>query len=90
MATKPTTSPAILRQLVRQVLALAPGYGFTDEHLCRAVRDLLPVNAATDGEIEEAAVWNLEKDYVRNRVNEDTEEREWLITQHGIAKEETK
>ena len=90
MSNKPTATPAHLRKLVREVLVLAPGYGLSDDMLCRFVRDLLPLNAATDGEILEAAVWNLGKDYVADAKNEDSEEREWRITNHGIAKESIK
>jgi hypothetical protein len=90
MANKPTATPAQLRKLVREVLAMAPGYGFSDDLLCRGVRELLPLNAATDGQILEEAVWNLGKDYVSDAKNEDTEEREWKITNHGLAKESIK
>lgn len=66
---------------------MAPGYGLSDDVLCRAVRELLPVNAAADHEILAAAEWNLGKDYVSTAKNEDSEEREWRITNHGLAKQ---
>lgn len=87
MAAKPTASDATLRKLVREVLALAPGYGFTDAALTRSVCELLPANAAGETDVLRAAEWNFSRDYVSHRTNEDTDEREWLITQHGIAKQ---
>lgn len=86
MSGKPLATNTVIRQLIREVLAMAPGYGFSDAALCRAVKDLLPDNATDDVTILEEAVWNLGMDYVETRKNEDTEEREWKITKHGIAK----
>lgn len=89
MADKPQASEGQLRQLVREVLVMAPGYAFTDAHLVRLVRELLPVNAADDSAILAAAEWNLGKEFVGTETNEDTEAREWRITQHGIAKQKS-
>lgn len=66
---------------------MAPGYGLSDDMLCRAVRELLPVNAADDSAILTAAEWNLGHGYVAAGENEDSEEREWRITHHGLAKQ---
>ncbi|WP_193214946.1 hypothetical protein [Luteolibacter marinus] len=90
MAEKPKAKDGTLRALVREVLAMAPGYGLTDEMLCRAVRELLPVNSADDSAILTAAEWNLGKDFVSTAENEDTDEREWRITHHGLAKQSLK
>lgn len=65
---------------------MAPGYGFTDRTLADGVRRLLPINAASDMAILIEAEWNLGKEYVSACENEDTDEREWQITQHGLAK----
>jgi hypothetical protein len=89
MAEKPQASEGTLRQLVREVLAMAPGYGLSDDVLCRGVRELLPVNAADESAILAAAEWNLGKEFVAAEKNEDTEAREWRITQHGIAKQKS-
>lgn len=69
---------------------MAPGYGLHDDMLCRAVRELLPVNSAEDSAILTAAEWNLGKDFVSTSTNEDTDEREWRITNHGLAKQAIK
>ena len=90
MPEKPQAKDGTLRALVREVLAMAPGYGLSDDLLCRAVRELLPVNAADDSTILTAAEWNLSKDFVSTAENEDTEEREWRITHHGLAKQAIK
>lgn len=66
---------------------MAPGYKFPESALFRSVRELLPVNAASDSDILAAAEWNLAHDYVANSMNEETESREWQITQHGIAQQ---
>jgi hypothetical protein len=90
MADKPQASNGQLRALVREVLAMAPGYGLSDALLLRSVRQLLPLNAAADSDILAAAEWNLGKEYLTAGRNEDTEEREWRITHHGIAKQSIK
>lgn len=77
----------MLRKLVREVLAMAPGYKFQESALFRSVRELLPVNAAEDSDLLAAAEWNLAQDFVTDAMNNETEEREWQITQHGIARE---
>lgn len=89
-SNRPTAEPARLRRHVREVLFLAAGNPLTDAELCQLVRELMPVHAATDNEILEAAVWNLGRNYAADPVNEDSEEREWIITRDGIAKERIK
>lgn len=90
MGNKPTLSDGMLRKLVREVLALAPGYNFTDAMLARSVGDLVPGNHVPENDLLLAAEWNLSKDYVTAEKNEDSDEREWRITKHGIAKENLK
>lgn len=75
-----------LRELVRSALNLAPGYWYNDVMLCRSVNNMLPRDAK-ESEILESAEWNLGKDYIETRTNEDTDEREWKITKAGVAKE---
>lgn len=79
-----------LRKAVREVLAMEPGYGFTDAALVAAVNDLLPGRYIQENPILTAAEWNLGKEYVSAATNEDTDEREWKITEHGLAKESVK
>lgn len=75
-----------LRELVRSALNLAPGYWYNDKMLCRSVNNMLP-KEEKESAVLEAAEWNLGKDYIDTRTNEDTDEREWKITKAGIAKE---
>lgn len=75
-----------LRELVRAALNLAQGYWFNDAMLVRAVNNMLP-KEAKESEVLQAAEWNLGKEYIDTRKNEDTDEREWKITKAGIAKE---
>lgn len=86
MGAKPTVDDATVREKVREVCNLAPGYGKTEAML------LERVNKLCGGGVERlqlltALEWNLSKDYVRKADNEDTDLVEWFITEHGIAKE---
>jgi hypothetical protein len=87
---KPLANDGKLRALVRDVLAIAPGYGLEDAALCEAVRELLPMHSASDSDVLRAAEWNLSKDYLATRENEDTDNREWRITKDGLAKQHLK
>ena len=88
MANRPPAKPGKLRQLVRDVLVISPGFPVTDEALCDHVRELLPLHSAEDSAILDAAVWNLGEGYVSARDNKETEEREWRITKDGIARQQ--
>lgn len=86
--SRPQVSAAVLRKLVREVLALAPGYNFTDAMLARGVGELVPGNHIVESDLLAAAEWNLAKDYISvTAEGEDSGEREWRITSHGIAKQ---
>ena len=87
---KPLANEGKLRALVREVLAMAPGYALEDEQLFAAVRELLPMHSAQDSDILRAAEWNLGKDYVTDAKNEDTDNREWRISKDGLAKQSIK
>ncbi len=89
MAKQPATDGK-LRGLIREVLAMAPGYGLEDGQLCAAVRELLPMHHAEDSDILRAAEFNLGKGYVSESKNEDTDNREWRITRDGLAKQAIK
>lgn len=88
MAKRPDAKPGKLRQLIRDVLVISPGFPVNDEALCAHVRELLPLHEAADNDIIEAAVWNLGEGYVSARDNKETEEREWRITKDGIARQQ--
>ena len=87
---KPPAETGRLRRLIRDVLALAPGYALEDVALCAAVRELLPMHSAEDYHILAAAEWNLAKGYAAAADNEDTDNREWRITKDGLAKQSIK
>jgi hypothetical protein len=87
---KPLANDGKLRAHVREVLCMAPGFALDDEQLFNAVRELLPMHSAQDSDILRAAEWNLAKDYVSEKKNEDTDNREWRITSDGIAKQSIK
>lgn len=90
MAAKPQATNGTLRRLVREVLAMAPGYKFPEPALMGSVRELLPVNAAADSDILAAAEWNLGHGYIENSMNDETDTREWQITHHGLAQQNLK
>lgn len=87
---KPLATDAKLRELIRDVLNIAPGYAVSDEVLFQAVRELLPLHSAEESDILRAAEWNLGKGYVTEAKNDDTDNREWRITKDGIAKQSIK
>lgn len=89
MAAKPTVSNGILRRKIREVLNMAPGYGKTEAMLLEAVNELTGGGVTQDA-LKANLEWNLSEEYVRSRTNDDTDELEWLITPHGIAKENLK
>ena len=75
------------REYIRDVLALAAPFGVTDQALQDGVDALVPgpINFSL---YYDALEWNLSKDYVRARTNEDTDQREWRLTELGKAKQE--
>lgn len=89
MGTKAKASAGQLRKAVREVLAMSPGYRVNDKGLARLVDEVLPLNAVSEMDALQAAEWNLSKNYVESYENEDSDEREWFITSHGLAKERT-
>lgn len=78
---------ALYREYIREVLALAAPYGVTDKALEDGVDSLVPgpINLSLH---RDALEWNLAKDYVRSRINADTDLREWKLTPLGEAKQE--
>lgn len=85
---RPQATNGQLRQAVREVLVMAPGWPHSDELLIRNVRELIPVKDFSDNDLLLSAEWNLGKGYVIARTSEDTDEREWHITREGIAKQQ--
>jgi len=89
MGAKPTVTDARVRQKIREVLNMAPGYGKTETMLLEFVNELTGGGVEIE-QLRAGIEWNHGQDYVRRHVNEDTDEVEWFITKHGIAKETLK
>jgi hypothetical protein len=89
MAAKPTVPNGMGRAKIREVLNMAPGYGKTEDMLHERVGILCGGGVSIE-QIREWLEWNLAEDYVRREENQDTDEIEWYITEHGQAKERIK
>jgi len=89
MGAKPTVSTGRGRKAVREVCNLAPGYGKTEAVLMDCVNELTGADVPVE-QLREWIEWNLSEDYIRSKENKDTDEVEWVITDHGIAKESIK
>jgi hypothetical protein len=88
MGNKPTVDDATVREKVREVCNMAPGYGKTEAQILDRVNKLVG-GGVSELQLLTALEWNLSKEYVRRAENEDTDAMEWFITPHGIAKERT-
>lgn len=78
-----------IRRLVRESLAMAPGYGQTEKML-REACDERVAGRVDLTDLREAIEWNHGEDFLRSRENHDTDETEYLITEAGLAKEQIK
>lgn len=76
------------REYIRDVLALAAPFGVTEQALQDGVDDLVP-GPIDVSLFRDAVEWNLSRDYIRARTNEDTDQREWRLTELGKAKQES-
>lgn len=76
----------IIRRYVREFVAMAKGYGCTEDAIYDSVNQRVPGKADLS-QVRQAVEWNLAKDYIRGGENQDTDEYEWKITSEGIAKE---
>ena len=92
--TKPIYSDAAVNAAVRQVCAMAAGFGKTEAVLEKTVNELVTGDVlARDVGIEQlrrAIEWNQARDYIRFERDDDTGEIQWFITRAGIAKESIK
>lgn len=88
MGDKPTIPASILRGKIREVLNMAPGYGKGEGMLLEFINQLVGGGVTLD-QLRRELEWSLSKEYVRSETNEDTDEVEWFITPHGIAKEKS-
>lgn len=76
----------IYRAHIREVLALAHPWWLPE----RALEDRVKTLAGGSFDLSDyrrAIEWNLEKDYIRSRTNEDTDQTEWKLTKLGEAKQ---
>jgi len=87
----PQFSDARVRKAVREVCALAAGYGKSEAVLLAGVNELLTgdptLRAVALPQLRSGVEWNVGKNYLRRRKNEDTDAHEYLITTNGLAKE---
>lgn len=88
MPLKPTIPTAIVRRKVREVLAMQPGYGKSEEMLAEYVPNLaggpVPLQALRD-----AMEWNHEQGYIRSEDDDEADEILWYITPAGTAKQKS-
>lgn len=75
---------------MREVLNLAPGYGYNEQSLLDKVNELARPEAANISQLRQWIEWNHRRGYIRTEFNEDLEEDLWFITEDGIAKEKVK
>lgn len=80
------TAP-LYREYIRDVLALADPFGVTEKAMQDGVDSLVP-GPIDVSMFRDAVEWNLSKDYIRARDNEDTDQKEWKLTAKGEAKQQ--
>ena len=85
---QPTTPLAIIRRRVREVLAMAPGYGKTETQLLEFVNELNGGGVSLQ-ELRDAREWNHEEGFVRSEPDEESEQILWFITSAGTAKQKS-
>ncbi len=77
---------ALIREKIREVLAMAPTRRFTEQMLCDALGKLL-ADPPTLIDLRNELSWNHESDYIDYRHNRDTNLDEWFLTERGKEKE---
>jgi hypothetical protein len=76
----------MLRQKVREVLALQAGYGKTEEFVYQAVNNLCGGGQSLQ-DIRNAVEWNHAEALIRSAKDDEAEETLWFITPAGLAKQ---
>lgn len=76
----------LLREKVREVLALAPSRRFSERMILDAVNRLIPIEATLD-EVKQAMEWNHDRGLIDYAFNHDEERDEWTLTRRGRDKE---
>jgi hypothetical protein len=76
----------MVRRKIREVLAMAPGYGKTEPMLLECVNELTNGGVSLQ-ELRDAREWNHEQGFVRSQENMESEQTLWYITKAGIAQQ---
>lgn len=79
-------SKSMVRRKIREVLAMAPGYGKTEPMLLECVNELTNGGVSLQ-ELRDAREWNHEQGFVRSQENMESEQTLWYITKAGIAQQ---
>jgi hypothetical protein len=87
MSTGPQISTARGRKLVRDVLQLAAGYGVSEEALLIKINELARPERCEAGDVRGWLEWNHTRKFITFKFNEDLEEDEYFLTEHGRAKQ---
>jgi hypothetical protein len=82
----PVVPQPLLREKVREVMALAPGRKFTESMLLDAINRIIPFDAAAE-DIRLAVEWNHESGFIDYSFNRDEDRDEWKLTERGREKE---
>ncbi|MEI6656757.1 MAG: hypothetical protein WCP45_18480 [Verrucomicrobiota bacterium] len=85
---KPITPLAIIRRRVREVLAMAPGYGKTEAMLLEFANELNGGGISLQ-ELRDARDWNHAEGYIRSEDDDESVQVLWFITPAGMAKQKT-
>lgn len=88
MHEPPTTPLALIRRRVREVLAMAPGYGKTETQLLEFTNELNG-GGITLQELRDASEWNHVNGYIRSEHDEESGQTLWFISKAGIAKQKS-
>ena len=75
------------RVLVREVLNMGQGYGYTEDALLDGINGLASPAEAQRSEVREWLEWNHRNDYLRTEFSEDLDEDLHYITKEGVAKQ---
>ncbi len=83
---KPTIPKKTVNAKIREVLAMASGYGKTEGLILQSVNDLTG-GGVTLQEIRNALEWNLSQNFVRSEYDSEDETTVWFMTAGGTAKQ---
>jgi len=88
MPHPPATPIALIRRRLREVLAMAPGYGKTEAMLLEFSNELNGGGISLQ-ELRDACEWNHLQGYIRSEDDEDSGQTLWFISKAGIAKQKS-